>query len=44
MIDKPTGQVQVTIHKTVDIDIHTSISEVDLNRGKLEAKEMQFEV
>ncbi|KAH9015237.1 hypothetical protein EDB84DRAFT_1527108 [Lactarius hengduanensis] len=38
------GQVQVTIHKTVDIDLglHPSGSDADLTRGEREAKEMQF--
>lgn len=40
----PSGQVQVTIHKTVDIDIgsHASMSEANLSRGEREAKQMQF--
>jgi len=42
----PTGQVEVTIHKTVDIDLgsHISSSEADLSRGEREAKQMQFAV
>ncbi|KAH9040900.1 hypothetical protein EDB83DRAFT_1641089 [Lactarius deliciosus] len=40
------GQVQVAIHKTVDIDLglHPSASDADLTRGEREAKEMQFVV
>jgi len=42
----PSAQVQVTIHKTVDIDLGTHVagSDVDLTRGEREAKEMQFVV
>jgi len=42
----PTAQVQVTIHKTVDIDLgsHITRSDADLTRGEREAKEMQFVV
>ncbi|KAH9177244.1 hypothetical protein EDB89DRAFT_1521740 [Lactarius sanguifluus] len=42
----PSGQVQVTIHKTVDIDLglQHSMSNADLTRGEREAKEMQFVV
>ncbi|KAI9435470.1 hypothetical protein H4582DRAFT_650693 [Lactarius indigo] len=42
----PSGQVQVTIHKTVDIDLglHPSASDADLTRGEREAKEMHFVV
>jgi hypothetical protein len=40
----PSAQVQVTIHKTVDIDLSLSRSDADLTRGEREAKEMQFVV
>ncbi|KAH8987296.1 hypothetical protein EDB92DRAFT_2090765 [Lactarius akahatsu] len=42
----PSGQVQVTVHKTVDIDLglHPSVSDADMTRGEREAKEMQFVV
>jgi len=42
----PTGQVEVTVHKTVDIDLGSDVSmlEVDLTRGEREAKQMQFAV
>lgn len=43
----PTGQVEVTIHKTVDIDLGShisSLSEADLSRGEREAKQMHFAV
>jgi len=42
----PAGQVEVTIHKTVDIDLgsNASMSEADWGRGEREAKEMQFTV
>lgn len=42
----PSEQVQVTVHKTVDIDLglHPSVSDADLTRGEREAKEMQFVV
>ncbi|KAH9003788.1 hypothetical protein EDB86DRAFT_3072925 [Lactarius hatsudake] len=42
----PSGQVQVTVHKTIDIDLglHPSVSDTDMTRGEREAKEMHFAV
>ena len=42
----PPGQVEVAIHKTVDIDVGSDVSmtEADLTRGEREAKQMQFAV
>jgi hypothetical protein len=44
MNSAPAAQMQVTIHKTVDIDLSVSRSDADLTRGEREAKEMQFVV
>jgi len=41
---RPTGQVQVTVYKTVDVDTHAAISEASFSCGELEAKQMQFAV